>query len=121
MAVDVLHGGVEEDAEGERDAEFGEIETEEATIDARERELDAQVRGLREERAAVGAGLEPGLLKQYERISTMRRPAIAIVTSELCTGCRVGIPPQRFLELRDGAVVTCEQCRRILVHQSHLE
>ena len=121
-AMEALDTGTEAllSAEVERDVEFEEVEREEAAFDARERELDEQVAALRAQRGEIATGLEPALLTQYERISTVRRPAIAIVNAELCTGCRVGIPPQRYLELRDGAVVTCEQCRRILVHESQL-
>ena len=39
------------------------------------------------------------------------------MTREICTGCRVDIPPQRFVEiLSHERVVTCGRCQRILIH-----
>ena len=64
----------------------------------------------------------PELLTHYERVSNRRRPAVILVKEERCGGCRVGIPPQSFIEiLRGEAIVTCGNCSRILIHAEKLE
>jgi predicted nucleic acid-binding Zn-ribbon protein len=56
-------------------------------------------------------------LKHYERIAKRRRPAVILVQEERCGGCRVGIPPQTFIEImRSEMIVTCGNCSRILLH-----
>ncbi len=61
-------------------------------------------------------------MAQYERIAKRRRPAVILVKEERCGGCRVGIPPQSFIEIiRMEAIVTCGNCARILVHAEKLD
>jgi predicted nucleic acid-binding Zn-ribbon protein len=48
---------------------------------------------------------------------TRRRPAVAMVSEEMCQGCRVGIPAQNYIEILKGErIITCGNCHRILVH-----
>jgi predicted nucleic acid-binding Zn-ribbon protein len=94
-------------------------------IDLRERRQGLEVRaeelakeGARAdaERASLAAAIETGVLVRYERILERRRPAIALVQNGVCMGCRVGVPPQRIVEMHAGHdLVTCGSCRRILV------
>lgn len=110
-----------QDAESAGQAEVADVEAEEAALGVREQELDGQIVALSSERDGVAAGIEASLLSRYERVASRRRPAIAVVSSETCTGCRVGVPPQSYLELCNGEkLVSCDQCHRILVHQAHL-
>jgi len=52
-----------------------------------------------------------------EDFAKRKRPALALVKNETCEGCRVGIPPQKYLEILKGeALTTCENCGRILLH-----
>jgi predicted nucleic acid-binding Zn-ribbon protein len=47
---------------------------------------------------------------------------VILVKEERCGGCRVGIPPQTFIEiLRSEMMVTCGNCSRILIHAEKLE
>ncbi len=83
---------------------------------AREGELTARIEVLRAERVPARAKVERSLAELYERIATRKRPAVVIVTRPICTGCRVDIPPQIFVDLQSRKrVVTCERCLRILV------
>jgi predicted nucleic acid-binding Zn-ribbon protein len=86
------------------------------TLAARETELAGRIAGLRERRAEARGQVERDLVELYERIAARKRPAVVTVTREICTGCRVDIPPQRFVEiLGRKRVVTCERCQRILI------
>lgn len=98
------------------------LEAENASIDAREKELRDQIEQHRVGRLELGPKVAPELLKHYERISKRRSPAVVTVNGELCGGCRVGIPAQDFIEIQRGdRVVTCGNCKRILLHQQKVE
>ena len=106
-------------------AEEAERELKRAEVDLRERRQGLEVRaeelakeGARAdgERASLTAAIEAGVLVRYERILERRRPALALVQNGVCMGCRVGVPPQRIVEVLAGHdLVTCGSCRRILV------
>lgn len=98
------------------------LDAELASIDEREKELRERIEHHRAERLEIGPRVAPELLKHYERISKRRSPAVVTVTNELCGGCRVGIPAQDFIEiLRGERVVTCGNCKRILLHEAKVE
>ena len=98
------------------------LEAERRANDARDVELTSEIDRLRTLRSEVGPGVERELLKHYERIANRRRPAVILVKEERCGGCRVGIPPQTFIEIiRSETVVTCGNCSRILIHAEKLE
>ncbi len=98
------------------------LEAERRAIDARDPELTSEIGRLRTLRSQVGPEVGAELLNHYERVSNRRRPAVILVKEERCGGCRVGIPPQSFIEiLRGEAIVTCGNCSRILIHAEKLE
>jgi hypothetical protein len=98
------------------------LEAERRAIDARDTECTSEIDRLRVLRAEVGPGIGPELLNHYERVAKRRRPAVILVKEERCGGCRVGIPPQSFIEiLRSEMIVTCGNCARILIHAEKLE
>jgi predicted nucleic acid-binding Zn-ribbon protein len=88
-----------------------------AQLDARAGELGKEIQRLREARAGLASLVEPELRAQYERVAARRRPALAMVSGDTCTGCRVGVPPKTLVELLSAEqVVVCESCKRILIH-----
>ena len=98
------------------------LEAERRAVDARDAECTSEIDRLRTLRSEVGPGVGPELLNYYERIANRRRPAVILVEEERCGGCRVGIPPQSFIEIiRSETVVTCGNCSRILIHADKLE
>jgi len=108
-------------AEGEYVSELAATETEERALDALEGEIDEQLKTFASERTAAATRIDAKILRMYERVASRRSPAIAVVTGETCSGCRVGIPPQNYLEVRSAErLISCGQCNRILIHQAHL-
>lgn len=104
-------------AEGEDRDTQTRADTEEQTITAREAKLTAEVGDLTGERAQVGPKLDADILAAYERVASRRRPALALVSEEMCTGCRVGIPAQNYIEILKGErLISCGICQRILLH-----
>ncbi len=98
------------------------LEVERPAIEARDAELTGEIDRLRTLHSELGPGVGPELLNHYERIATRRRPVVILVQEERCGGCRVGIPPQSFIEiLRSETMVTCGNCSRILIHAEKLE
>jgi predicted nucleic acid-binding Zn-ribbon protein len=98
------------------------LEAERRAIDARDPECTSEIGRFQALRAEVGPDIGRDLLAQYERIKKRRRPSVILVREERCGGCRVGIPPQAFIEIiRGEAIVTCGNCARILIHADKLE
>ena len=81
---------------------------------ARDR-LDAEINTLRTERASLASAVDPRLLKKYEGIAAQEGGVgIVAIQSEWCGGCRNTVPIDFVTRVRDGRVVTCERCHRIL-------
>lgn len=90
-------------------------------LDARELELAGEQTRLTVARDEAAAKLPPDLLRTYQKVVERRRPGVVVVSTELCSGCRVGIPPQAFVNLISGTTIeVCGSCRRILIHKAML-
>jgi predicted nucleic acid-binding Zn-ribbon protein len=104
------------EAESESAETGGRVDAEEKALDAHEKDVLEKLESARSRREGMAAGVESGLLAQYTRIIRRRSPAIAIVAGEMCTGCRVNIPPQSYIEILKGErIITCGNCHRILI------
>ena len=104
-------------AEAEDLATRERLDSEERATDAREEQLQRELAELNARRVEVGPKLDAKVLAVYEKILKRRRPALALVSDEMCQGCRVGIPAQNYIEILKGErIITCGNCHRILVH-----
>lgn len=109
-------GVAHERTEAEVAAFLGSLVDEETALDAREQKLEARAAELRGHREGLREQLPPELLGQYETIAKRCTPAVAHVVRQICQGCRLNIPPQLHIELRDTTRLhVCPNCRRILV------
>ncbi len=95
--------------------------------DERQKDMDERER-LLTRRKEVAAELSESVRELYERIRSYRTGlAVAEVRDGLCTACNVRLRPQAYNEVRrDDAVLTCENCSRILYYlepppQEHAE
>ncbi len=80
----------------------------------------AQLRQKREEMAKT---MDKDLLKRYDFIRSRRNGiAVAAVNAEVCEGCNMHIPPQKYNELLKGdKLMTCPTCQRIIYWKGILE
>ncbi len=69
---------------------------------------------LQEARANLAKRLRPQLLNRYERLSKSYGRAVVPVTSNLCLGCFVTLPTSYPSLKSKNALLTCENCGRIL-------
>lgn len=115
------------------DATLDGLDREEVGLDAEEREAEAEAEQasaelradldrLAEERAAAVAAVPADLLATYERIrGRLGGVGAARLVGDRCGGCHLTLPStelDRVRHLPAEAVVTCEQCGRILVRNT---
>lgn len=97
------------------------VEAELERLAGRAVELEKEAERLRAERETAAARLDASALSRYERVAARRRPAVAVVSKELCSGCRVEIPPQDYVDLISATrLISCGSCKRLLVHEAML-
>jgi len=78
--------------------------------------IETELEKYPERREAITARIDPKLLENYE-YTRRRRGGVAVAALEkgLCGACRVKVPSALAIQVRDGQLVKCENCGRILV------
>jgi predicted nucleic acid-binding Zn-ribbon protein len=85
-------------------------------IDADRTATDQELQQATADPAQIAAGVSPGALALFERVSKHRKGlAMSEAREGLCTQCHVRLRPQVYNELRrNESVMQCESCSRIL-------
>jgi predicted nucleic acid-binding Zn-ribbon protein len=78
--------------------------------------LEAEFAKLRQERTPAAARVDPALLRQYDAIrQKMGGVGMAeVMPNGSCSQCGVQVPEKAIEAAKQGRVVTCEACHRIL-------
>ena len=74
-------------------------------------ELDAQRAKAKEMMDQV----DPKLLEEYEIIKRHISPPVARLTYGQCAGCNTSLPSATLSKIRNGALVECETCGRMII------
>ena len=82
-----------------------------AESQAKKTELEAQKAKAKE----LAAGVESELMETYLSIKKHITPPIARLAHGQCSGCNTAIPSAVLSKIKNGSMVECETCGRIII------
>ena len=98
-----------------------ELAAKEENLPARMETARDQLKDLDERRRESSKDIPFPVLSRYEFIrERLPYPVIVPVSSGVCSGCNIAIPPQGFIELQKGKqILSCPNCQRLIFWNEH--
>lgn len=102
-----------EDSLAEIDARWS---AQQADLKVERGELRTRLEEVEQKRAALLPGIEPSILAAYRSLREQKGDQVVVNLREgACGGCGVTLSPILEWELREGKLVYCDNCKRIIV------
>jgi predicted nucleic acid-binding Zn-ribbon protein len=109
-------------AEGEKAfaAAKNQINQQLADMETKAKTIDGQLKELEVDRENLAKQLDEDLLERYNRLFASKGDAAVVpLEHEVCMGCHMKITTQTAVRVKaDQEILSCEQCGRILYHES---
>ena len=91
-------------------------------LKALRRRLGEEARTEAEKRPGLAAAVEVSLLQRYERLRAERAanpllPWVVTVGNSACGRCHRQLTPQRYIQVKKGELVFCENCGAVLYYE----
>lgn len=85
-----------------------------ASVAQREAECKQKIGELHDAGALLRPQIEAEALARFDRIARSRGTGIAKAENQQCTGCQMGIRLPLWSRLREGEMIPCDSCGRLL-------